>query len=530
MKTFNVSIVADQVLLKLREEGALTPNKLSSVKNVGFRTIVNHFKSRGNLTVDNEILRGFLEKQHDAFCGDKKRSWRWQILRRSAELLMHFAVTGRIDMPPLPKWDKRHCQLYIEPTAEQLSNNDNIYGLTWRVRKKLKQFGYAEFTIRYYDRSGFAKLLNAHWDANTESYSRKLCAQVVLYAHSKVRDGNLHKIQAVRKTAALLDEFHRYGSITPAALVAFDAVHLTPTFESLVDEYAHDALFSGKLGEVTADTAKSILKVFHLDLEGTGFTTYGDVTLAVVAQTVSKTAAEHYKHGAASLLHYVRDFLKYLYDNGLTETNLSVGVPKIAAPFRKIYQGFTDEEIRKLLDAVDRGTSIGKRDYAMMTLAAQTGMRAVDVVGLKRSDIDWRAREINIVQSKTGESLRLSLEAESGNAICDYLLNARQECDLPNVFLNSHYPLRALKRNVTLKMMAKYMALAGIVPTSRQRYGFHSFRRAFGTRLLESGTPVHLLAQLLGHADIDSAKPYMSVSEQGLRECCLPLAPIERGR
>jgi integrase len=159
----------------------------------------------------------------------------------------------------------------------------------------------------------------------------------------------------------------------------------------------------------------------------------------------------------------------------------------------------------------------------MMVLAAQTGLRGVDVIKLKRSDIDWRKREINIVQSKTGVALCVALEVESGNALYDYLLNARPESDIPNVFLRYHHPIRAMNPPSVQSIVKKYMAIAGIKPEPHGRYGFHSFRRAFGTKLLESGTPVHLLTQLLGHYDLDSARPYISASEQGLLECCLPL-------
>jgi integrase len=207
-----------------------------------------------------------------------------------------------------------------------------------------------------------------------------------------------------------------------------------------------------------------------------------------------------------------------------------MAVPRIAAPHKKAYQGFTNEEIRRLLAAVNRDTMKGKRDYAIMMLAAQTGLRSADILNLKRSDIDWRKREIHVTQSKTGKPLRLTLEIESGNAIYDYILNARQDCDISNVFLSSTYPLRALQRQAAHSIIQKYMVIAGIEPDERKRYGFHSFRRAFGTRLLENGTPVHLLSQLLGHCDIDSAKPYISASEQGLRECCLPLGLGESER
>jgi integrase len=244
---------------------------------------------------------------------------------------------------------------------------------------------------------------------------------------------------------------------------------------------------------------------------------------------IARTAASRYKRGSDALLNYVRDFLKYLFEYSHVQTDLSVAVPKMASPHKKAYQGFADEEIRKLLAAADRSTLIGKRDYAIMILAAQTGLRSVDILALKRSDINWRKSEINIVQSKTGKPLNITLEVESGNAICDYILNARQDCDIPNVFLRTEYPLGALRCQAAHSIIQKYMKVAGIETSTQKRYGFHSFRRAFGTRLLESGTPVHLLSQLLGHTDLDSAKPYMSASEKGLKECCLSLTLDEGG-
>jgi len=272
-----------------------------------------------------------------------------------------------------------------------------------------------------------------------------------------------------------------------------------------------------------------MIKRFLLDLENAGVFSFGEASLSVIGDVITHTASIYYKGGAESLLHYVREFLKYLYEYEHITINLSVAVPKIAAPFKRILRGFSDDEIRRLLLAVDRSTAIGKRDYAMMMLAAQSGLRAVDIVKLKRSDIDWRKREINITQSKTGEPLCLVLEVESGNAIYDYLINARQKCDAPNVFIRAEYPLKALNPGATQGIIKKYMTIVGIEFGNRDKYGFHSFRRAFGTRLLESGTPIHLLSQLLGHIELDSAKPYISASEQGLKECCLSLILGECG-
>jgi len=529
MKKFDLGIIAELAYRKLKSDGVMKGNKLSTYKTIGFRASLKHFENIGDLTVNKEILRKFLESQYEIYKDNKSQTHRWQIIKRSTELLIYFAETGRVDLPRQRRWTKRDCKLYVEPLPEQLANNDNIYGLVWRTRNALKAFGYADRTIIYYDVSGFAKILTAHEEAGTEIYSEKLGVGLVLAARGSVKTGSHHKSQAIRKTVALVDELHRYGTIELSHLSPFNMELPNPAYEALLEEYTNDALFSGKSNEVSVRNAKSMLKRFLLDLEGMGFFTFDEVSLSVIGDVITHTAETYYKGGSDSLLHYVREFLKYLYEYNYITVNLSVAVPKISAPFKRAYQGFGDDEIRRLLSAVDRSTTMGKRDYAMMMLAAQTGLRAVDIVKLKRSEIDWRKKEINITQSKTGEPLCLSLEIESGNAIYDYLINARPQCDVPNVFLRSEYPMRALNPGTTQGIVKKYMTIAGIEFGNRDRYGFHSFRRAFGTRLLESGTPIHLLSQLLGHIALDSAKPYISVNEQGLKECCLSLVLDEWG-
>jgi integrase len=524
MMKYDVSVVGEMMLTKLKEETDLKYATLYRMRTVGLGTIIRYFDKVGNMMVDKEILRDFLEEYRaEHYLNNSQGIQRWKAIRRAAEMLIYFSETGRVDMPVLPDWTKRNCSLRIQPTAEQMAITDNIYSLIWRTRSALRAIGYAPRTLIYYDTSGFIKILEAHLIAGCETYSEKICAKVVLDTYALVNRGLRHRYQGVRKAAALLDEFRRYGVITPGTLSPFEKTELTPSFTTLLEEYGNDALLSEKQSEVTVRTGKSIIRGFLFGLEEFGFFSFENVTLFLVGQVVTQTAANHYKRGAEPLLHYVRDFLKYLHGYNYIDIDLSVGVPKMASPRRKVYQGFKDNEIIRLLAAVNRDTPIGKRDYAMMALAAQTGLRCVDILKLKRSDIDWRKKEINIVQSKTGMTLCVTLEAESGNALYDYLMNARQESDIPAVFLRSHRPLQAIKPPSAQGIIKKYMAIAGIEPEPQQRYGFHSFRRAFGTRLLESGTPVHLLSQLLGHYDLDSVKPYISASEQGLMECCLPL-------
>lgn len=67
----------------------------------------------------------------------------------------------------------------------------------------------------------------------------------------------------------------------------------------------------------------------------------------------------------------------------------------------KINKPVPQEETAGVLSVIDRNTSIGKRDYAIILLAAVTGLRSVDIVNLCFSEIDWINGEFHIRQSKT---------------------------------------------------------------------------------------------------------------------------------
>ncbi len=101
---------------------------------------------------------------------------------------------------------------------------------------------------------------------------------------------------------------------------------------------------------------------------------------------------------------------------------------------------FSKQQIEKPLQTPDRNTPMGKRDAAMMLLAARTGLRGIDIVNLKFSEINWHSNEITIVQRKTGKSLSFPLFADVGNAISEYILNGRPKSDSEYIFLSTKAP------------------------------------------------------------------------------------------
>ena len=101
---------------------------------------------------------------------------------------------------------------------------------------------------------------------------------------------------------------------------------------------------------------------------------------------------------------------------------------------------WSHEDLKKLLDTIDRGNPSGKRDYAIILLVARLGLRSVDVKNLMLSDIKWSENKVMLVQSKTNEPVLLPLLKDVGWAIIEYLKNGRPESDFPNVFYGTWHP------------------------------------------------------------------------------------------
>ncbi len=184
---------------------------------------------------------------------------------------------------------------------------------------------------------------------------------------------------------------------------------------------------------------------------------------------------------------------------------------------------FTREETARLLEGIETETPCGKRDYAMVALAVSTGLRCCDIVALRLEEIDWRRDEIRLVQAKTSKPLALPLPALAGNAVAEWILHGRPECDAPEVFARLQAPLVKLGNSTGSTLMRRRLARAGIDHAARDGKSFHALRRTTGTRLIESGAGLPLAAQVLGHARINSSRRYLALAGEQIRQCCLPL-------
>ena len=261
---------------------------------------------------------------------------------------------------------------------------------------------------------------------------------------------------------------------------------------------------------------------FLLFLDAHGITDLSEITPSHLGDFMHSRA--HLRPRTLALVaSHLRSFLRYLAMEGVVDASLVTRVPKVRVrQDESIPDVWTAEEVDALLGAVDRASPVGKRDFAILLLAARLGMRAGDIRDLRLEELRWDECCIARPQSKTGAPLVLPLTHEVGEAIIDYLRNGRPESPHREVFLRANAPFQPFGRDNNLySIVSTYRRRAGISLPRRSRKGLHSLRHTVATRLLEADTPLPVISAVMGHLSSESTRIYAKVDIAALRQVAL---------
>lgn len=280
-----------------------------------------------------------------------------------------------------------------------------------------------------------------------------------------------------------------------------DRLHLRPT--TLRERMREIAIFADFLG------SKNIT-IFE-QMQPADLSTFVTSLHHLAAKTVSRIVSD------------VRGFLKFLLLRGILPRDLSHVLPKIRVPRDATIPSVWDPELLvRLLNAVDRSSPKGKRDYAILLLACRLGLRLGDIRTLTLDNLKWEAGTIEITQSKTLAPLCLPLTEEVGESLIDYLKSGRPQTDQREVFLTLTPPFVPFSETNNLHGIVKHWKdLAGIRFRTKQRHGLHSLRHTLATKLLGEQTPFHVISEILGHATTASTLIYAKTDVEALRTAAL---------
>jgi integrase/recombinase XerD len=248
----------------------------------------------------------------------------------------------------------------------------------------------------------------------------------------------------------------------------------------------------------------------QLDLGGLSA---GDVTRFVVASCPGRAPGP-----AKLIVSALRSLLGFLHVDGTLAVSLSSAVPSVAARrLAGLPRPLTASEVRALLEACDRRTTVGRRDYARGVLLSRLGLRSGEVARLALDDIDWRAGEI-VVSGKGSRIERLPLPADVGEAVAGYLRRGR--------------PASAQGRTVFVRVRAPHRGLSSggvtqAVFAAGQRAGLgavyaHRLRHSAATAMLAGGAPLAEIGQVLRHRRVLTTAIYAKVDVASLATIVRP--------
>ncbi|WP_256041343.1 tyrosine-type recombinase/integrase [Cryobacterium sp. SO1] len=363
-----------------------------------------------------------------------------------------------------------------------------------------------------------------------DEFREEAVAAFIEFVAAEYRDGRFKgwKSKLLRKAALVLSEVARTGSYEWClARPAHPNDALDVVFRPVQEQFER-WLQGRSLAVSTQNLYATVSRAALAWLPDRGVADARALSRMDVSAMVVFLGSRYQPGSMRTVLSALRVLCRFWEESGYG-VGLSQAVPAQRVRRVRSVGVISADGVDALVNSAAVSTPMGLRDRAMLLVGARTGLRPVDIAGLRLRDIDWPHARITLTQHKTGASVTLPLLAEVGEAIAEYLLHGRPvDGDDDHVFLRSHAPYVGLTLSHSLYWVAaRAFARSGTVTQNGTGRGFRVLRASFATRLLADGTPLPVISGALGHRGITSAKHYLSADDERMRECCLDFAGIE---
>lgn len=221
----------------------------------------------------------------------------------------------------------------------------------------------------------------------------------------------------------------------------------------------------------------------------------------------------------------LRSFYKYMFKNGLISADIAqlIDMPKRR---EKPIIRMEIDEVARMLDLVESGDAMSERqksynqhtrirDLAILTLFLDTGIRVSELVGINISDVDFSINGF-LVTRKGGNQVILYFSDEVEEALRDYLKIRKEITAIPGdedaLFLslqNKRISVRAVQ-----VMVKKYATQAAPL---KKHLSPHKLRSTFGTNLYHETGDIYLVADVLGHSDVNTTRRHYAAMSDDRR-------------
>jgi len=241
----------------------------------------------------------------------------------------------------------------------------------------------------------------------------------------------------------------------------------------------------------------------------------------------SQRVIQNHELGIMRKLSTLRSFFDYLYRSKRIPGNVATLVPLPKLHEKPILRLELDE-VKKMLSIAQSGEALTihqrhyqritqTRDYAMLSLFLGTGIRVSECVGIDMDDLDFYQNAC-LVTRKGGNQVMIYFPQEVADALFAYI-EERKLIDAQPGHENALF-LSLQKRRITQRavqnLVKKYALLAAPL---KKKISPHKLRSTFGTNLYDETGDIYLVADVLGHTDVNTTrKHYAAMSEKRRRE------------
>src|SRR3989344_6173168 len=201
--------------------------------------------------------------------------------------------------------------------------------------------------------------------------------------------------------------------------------------------------------------------------------------------------------------------LRFLYNEVLKKPEILAGIKSQKAS-QKLPTYLTREEISKLINATSN-----IKHQLLIEMMVSSGLRVSECVNLKISDINQQEKTIHVKEGK-GDKERLTIISQSALDKLNIHLGKRKN--------NSEYVFaKKSGKPITSKLPQKILSLLAEKAGIKKQVTPHVLRHPFATLLLENGTNLRIIQELLGHTNLQTTQVYTHISKEQIKSIKNPL-------
>jgi site-specific recombinase XerD len=218
----------------------------------------------------------------------------------------------------------------------------------------------------------------------------------------------------------------------------------------------------------------------------------------------------------------LKAFSTWLYTDGYTTENRLKNLKMPKAP-RKIVEPLTPEEINSIADSIDRRTTTGYRNYAILMIALDNGLRASEIAGISLSKVNLQAGYIKVM-GKGAKERTVPVGKFVSTVLWQYINTFRpkpmdSECDYLLLSRNG----KPITVNTIKLVFSRLAKTSGV-----RRLHAHLCRHTFAINYLLNGGDIFSLKEILGHTTLEMVNHYLHFTGAQITAQHHKYSPIDR--